>query len=160
MAENENDQDKIWELAKDIGFCMLTTQTGGDLRARPMSAHIEREDNAFYFLTDDASHKDDEIAGNPAVCLAFADPKGQKYVSISGTATIQNDRTKIRELFSLPAKAWWDSPDDPAIRVLKVDPSFAEYWDSPGTVISYIKMATAAISGAKPDLGDNASVKL
>jgi general stress protein 26 len=106
-----------------------------------------------------ASHKDEEIARYPAVCLAFANPKGQKYVSVSGTAEIQNDREKIKELFAIPAKAWWNSPDDPSIRVLKVTPSFAEYWDSPGTVISYIKMAAAALSSAKPDLGDNASVK-
>jgi hypothetical protein len=42
MAQLENDQDKVWELTKEIGFCMLTTQSGNDLRARPMSAHAER----------------------------------------------------------------------------------------------------------------------
>jgi len=160
MANIDDDQNKVWDLAKDIGFCMLTTQTGSDLRARPMSAHAERSDHAFYFLTDVDSHKDEEIARYPGVCLAFANPKGQKYVSISGTAEIMNDREKIKELFALPAKAWWDSPEDPSIRILKVTPSFAEYWDSPGTVVSYIKMAAAAVSGAKPDLGDNASVIL
>lgn len=160
MAHSENDQDKVWDLAKDIGFCMLTTQSGSDLRARPMSVHAEREENAIYFLTDVASHKDEEIARHPAVCLAFADPKGQTYVSISGRAEIQNDREKIKELFAIPAKAWWDSPDDPSIRILKVTPSSAEYWDSPGTVMSYIKMAAAAVSSAKPDMGDNATVRL
>ncbi|OLP57877.1 general stress protein [Xaviernesmea oryzae] len=160
MAHTQDDQDKVWELAKDIGFCMLTTQSGNDLRARPMSAQGERDEHAFYFLTDVNSHKDEEIAQHPAVCLAFANPKGQKYVSISGTAEIQNDREKIKELFAFPAKAWWDSADDPSIRILKVTPSFAEYWDSPGTVISYIKMAAAAASSTKPDVGENASVKL
>jgi len=160
MTTHEHDESKVWELAEDIGFCMLTTQTGSDLRARPMSAHAEREQGVFWFLTDVASHKDEEIASHPDVCLAFANPKGQKYVSISGRAEIHNDREKIRELFAIPAKAWWDSPDDPSIRVLKVTPSFAEYWNSPGTMISYIKMAAAAVSSAKPDLGENASVKL
>jgi hypothetical protein len=85
------------------------------------------------------------MARYPAVCLASANPKGQKYVSVSSRAEIQNDREKIKELFAIPAKAWWNSPDDPSIRVLKVTPSFAEYWDSPGAVISYIKMAAACI---------------
>jgi general stress protein 26 len=160
MAHAEDDNDKVWELAERIGFCMLTTRIGSDLRARPMSAYAERIENAFYFLTDVASHKDEEIARNPHVCLAFADSKKQKYVSVTGTAEVQNDREKIRELWSTPAKAWWDSPDDPSIRILKVTPSFAEYWDSPGTVISYIKMAAAAVTSARPDMGDTAKVEM
>ena len=159
MAEYD-DATKAWDLIEKIGFCMLTTQTGRDLRARPMAAYVERMENAVYFLTDVDSHKDDEIARSPNVCLAFADPKGQKYVSLSGTAEVLNDRARIKDLWGTPAKAWWDSPDDPSIRILKVTPSFAEYWDSPGTIISYVKMAAAAVSHTKPDMGENAKVKL
>ncbi|MCB2399406.1 pyridoxamine 5'-phosphate oxidase family protein [Rhizobium ruizarguesonis] len=159
MAEHD-DATRVWELIDKIGFCMLTTRSGDDLKARPMSAYTEQIENAIYFLTDVSSHKDDEIARWPNVCLAFADTKGQKYVSVSGTALVQNDREKIRELWATPAKAWWDSPDDPSIRILKMTPSSAEYWDSPGTIISYIKMAAAAVSSSKPDMGDNAEVKL
>ncbi|MBD9650333.1 pyridoxamine 5'-phosphate oxidase family protein [Ensifer sp. NPDC090286] len=154
------DDGEVWDLAEKIGFCMLTTQSGGELKARPMSAHIERVENALYFLTDIKGHKDDEVAQHPNVCLAFADTKKQKYVSISGVAEVQNDREKIRDLWSTPAKAWWDSPDDPSIRILKVTPRSAEYWDSPGTVISYIKMAAAAVTSAKPDMGENAKVRM
>ena len=160
MADTKNDITKVWELAEKIGFCMLTTQTGADLRARPMSAYAEQLENAFYFLTDVASHKDEEVSQYPNVCLAFADSKGQKYVSISGVAEVQNDREKIRDLWATPAKAWWDDADDPSIRILKVTPSFAEYWDSPGTVISYIKMAAAAVSNTRPDMGENAKVEM
>jgi len=39
------------------------------------------------------------------------------------------------------------------IRVLKVTPDDAEFWDSPGTIISYAKMAAAAVSGTRPELG-------
>ncbi len=102
----------------------------------PIGTPRSRVDNAVYFLTDVASHKDEEFARSPNVCLAFADSKAQKYVSISGTAQIQNDREKIRELWATPAKAWWDDADDPSIRLLKVTPSSAEYWNSPGTVVS------------------------
>ncbi|QRY70658.1 pyridoxamine 5'-phosphate oxidase family protein (plasmid) [Ensifer sp. PDNC004] len=154
------DDGEVWDLVEKIGFCMLTTQSGGELKARPMSAHIERVENALYFLTDIKGHKDDEVAQHPNVCLAFADTKKQKYVSISGVAEVQNDREKIRDLWSTPAKAWWDSPDDPSIRILKVTPRSAEYWDSPGTVISYIKMAAAAVTSAKPDMGENAKVRM
>ncbi len=159
MADS-SDTDRVWELMKKIGFCMLSTHDGEDIRARPMAPHFKRESNTIYFLTDAASHKDEDVERNPAVGLAFADTGGQKYVSLTGRAAVSNDRQKIKELWSTPAKAWWDSPDDPSIRVLKVTPKDAQYWDSPGTVVSYVKMLAAAVSDSRPDMGDNAKVDL
>jgi general stress protein 26 len=155
-----HDKDRAWDLMKKIGFAMLVTHDGNKLRARPMSAYLERDENAIYFLTDARRHKDEEIARNPGVNLSFANASDQKYVSITGTAVVSNDRAKIRELFSTPAKAWWSSAEDPDIRVLKITPDDAEFWDSPGSVISYVKMAAAAMTGSRPDLGDNRKVAL
>lgn len=162
MASNDaaRDIDRAWELIHKIGFAMLVTQDGDKLRARPMSASIDRDNNAIYFLTDARRHKDDEIARHPQINLSFAHPGDQKYVSVSGTATVTNDRAKIKQLFSTPAKAWWDNADDPNIRVLKVDPQDAEFWDSPGSIVSYVKMAAAAVTGTRPDLGDNRKVAM
>ena len=154
------DQDRVWDLMTQIGFAMLVTHDGDKLRARPMAAYVERDDDAIYFLTDARRHKDTEIARDPNVNLSFADAGGQKYVSLTGKATISNDRAKIRDLFGTPAKAWWDSADDPNIRVLKVVPDDAEFWDSRGTVASYVKMAAAAVTGGRPDPGDNRKVAL
>jgi general stress protein 26 len=139
---------------------MLVTRDGGKLRARPMSAYLDRAQNAVYFLTDARRHKDDEIAHNPDINLAFADASSQKYVSVTGKAIVSNDRAKIKELFSTPAKAWWDSAEDPNIRVLKFTPDDAEFWDSPGTVISYVKMAAAAATGTRPEIGENRKVSM
>jgi len=163
LAKNNNttrDADRAWELMKKIGFAMLVARDGDRLRARPMSAFVEREQNAIYFLTDARRHKDEEIARTPSINLSFADAGSQKYVSIAGTAAVANDRAKIKELFSTPAKAWWDSAEDPNIRVLKITPEDAEFWDSPGSVISYVRMAAAAVSGTRPDLGDNRKVAM
>ena len=162
MADDNaaRDIDRAWDLMKKIGFAMLVTRDGDKLRARPMSAYLERENNAILFLTDARHHTDEEIARNPGVNLSFANPSGQKYVSVTGTAVVSNDRAKIKQLFSTPAKAWWDSADDPNIRVLKISPEDAEFWDSPGTVISYVKMAAAAVTGTRPDIGDNRKVAI
>jgi general stress protein 26 len=73
------DVDRAWTLMKKIGFAMLVTQDDGKLRARPMSAFVERDQNAIYFLTDARRHKDDEIARHPEVNLSFADAGDQKY---------------------------------------------------------------------------------
>jgi len=155
-----SDIDRVWELMRKIGFAMLVTRDGDKLRARPMSAYLVRDENVIYFLTDARRHMDEEIARNPQVNLSFANAGSQKYVSISGSAVVSNDRAKIKQLFSTPAKAWWDSADDPNIRVLKITPEDAEFWDSPGTLTSYVKMTAAAFTGARPDLGDHHKVAL
>lgn len=154
------DTDRAWEMMKKIGFAMLVTRDGDKLRARPMSAYLERESNAIYFLTDARRPKDEEIARDPNINLSFANAGDQKYVSVTGTAVVSNDRARIKQLFSTPAKAWWDSAEDPNIRVLKITPDDAEFWDSPGSVISYVKMAAAAVTGTCPDLGDNRKVAM
>ncbi len=42
----------------------------------------ERDEDTIYFLTDARRHKDEEIARDPHVNLAFADPGSQKYVAL------------------------------------------------------------------------------
>lgn len=159
MTEAHN-ADHVWELMDKIGFCMFASLDGEWIRSRPMGAYIRAEENAIYLLTDVDSAKDAQVAAHPHVNLAFADPSGQTYVSLTGRATISNDRKLIKELFSTPAKAWWDDAEDPSIRVLKITPHDAQTWDSPGTVVSYIKMAAAILTDSKPDLGDREKVDL
>jgi general stress protein 26 len=146
---------RVWDLMESIRFCMLATWDGARLHARPMGAFVRREENAICFLADVRRHKDDEIRAFPKVCVSFADPDGQKYASVSGRAAVSNDRQRIRELWSIPAKIWWDSPDDPNIRVITVTPDEAEYWDSPGTIISNLKMAVGLATGTHPEPGDH-----
>jgi general stress protein 26 len=153
--------DRIWSIMEDLTFCMLATWDGAKLHARPMGAFVRRKENAVYFFTDARAHKDRDIAQYPRVCLAFGDPSKQDYVSVSGVAAISNDRAKIKELWSIPAKAWWKSPDEPNIRLIKFTPTEAEYWDAPGNVISSLKTAMAVATGGTPkDVGDHAKAKL
>ena len=159
---HHSDQDRVWELVDSIKFAMLVTHDGlGDeLRARPMHAHAERDEDTIYFLTDRRHHKDDEIQVNDNVCLAFADTSGHQYLSVTGTASVFDDRAKVHDLWDASNKAFWDSADDPNIRILRVRPSMAEFWDSPGKIVTSVKMAAAVLTGAKPDLGENRKVVL
>lgn len=155
-----NEVDHVWNMMDKHHICMLATHDGAVIRSRPMAAHVEPGENAVYFLTDERRHKDDEIIANPNVCLAFADHDAEDYVSLTGRAEVSNDRAKIKELWSVGAKAWWKSVDDPNIRVLKVTPIDAEYWDGAGSMISTLKMAAAAMTGETPDLGENKKVRM
>lgn len=152
--------ERAWNMMEKIQTCMLITWDGERQRARPMSATVKQEEHAIYFLTDARREKDDQIARFPIVTLAFADTGGQKYVSLTGRATVSADKQKIKDLWSPFAKAWWDSVEDPHIRVLKVTPDDAEIWDSPGTLIATVKMLTAAATGTRPDVGENRKVAM
>ena len=154
------DLDRVWELLKSIAFCMLSNWDGERIHSRPMGAFVRPEDGAIYFFTDDRAHKDDEIRQYPKVCLAFADTGGQKYVSVSGTAEIGRDQKKIEELWAIPAKVWWKTPDNPHLRLIKVIPEQADYWDAPGNVISSLKVAFALVKGTYPEAGEHEKVKL
>ena len=79
----------------------------------------------------------EDITKYSKVCLAFSDTGAQNYVSVAGDAEVLNDRSMIRELWGIPAKAWWNSPDDPNIRLLKVIPLDAQCWDAPGATVAY-----------------------
>lgn len=153
-------ENRAWELMEKIGMCMLITTAGSEVRARPMAATVKRDDNAIYFLTNVDSAKSRDIAANPAVTLAFVDSGSQKYVSLRGRADITDDRALIKSLWTPFAKAWWDSADDPEIRAVRVTPESAEYWDSPGKIAAYATMLTAAVTGARPKVGDNETVDL
>lgn len=157
MAE-DNNPERVWDLIEKIRFCMLATSDGKDIRSRPMTAHAQRDENALYFLLDLKDHKNLKAFANS--CLAFADPGKMDFVSVTGAGEISNDRARIEELWSSPYKAFWDGPQDPDIRVLKITPKDAQYWDGAGKLVTYTRMLAATVSDAKPDLGDHGKVRM
>lgn len=151
-------RERAWELAGDIEFCMFVTWDGRRQQARPMDAHVDEEAGAIYFLTDVDGGKVDQLEEFAETLVTFS--AKMKFVSMSGRAAVSNDRAKIRELFEASAKAWWDSADDPDIRLITFTPEQAELWDSPNLLISSVLMLTAAVTGAKPKLGDHAKLPM
>ncbi|HWJ71690.1 MAG TPA: pyridoxamine 5'-phosphate oxidase family protein [Kaistia sp.] len=151
-------ESHVWKLAEKIQFALYTARDGNTIAQWPLTANVDREANAIYFLVDNSGTQYDHLARSADVSLGFADHP--KYVVVQGNAAIANDRAKIKELWSPFAKAWWDSADDPAIRLLTVIPSRAEYWDSGNSLVASAVMLTAAVTGAKPAVGEHAKVAL
>ena len=155
----ETDVDRAWQLMESIRLCMFSNWDGRRIHSRPMGAFVRRDEGALYFFTDDRAHKDDEIRRHPEVCLAFADTGGQKYVSVSGTARLSADREKIKQFWSAGAKVWWGDSDNPNLRLIAVQPVEAEFWDSPGSLISGLKVAFALATGTHLDPGEHKQVR-
>ena len=160
MADRAADIDHVWKLIDDIPVAMVVTHEGQghNLRARPMAVRPARDDGVIYFLTDADTPKAQEIRRNQSVCLALSDNKNQKYVSISGHAEMIDDKNLVKKFWSVYDKAFWPDKNDPRIRVLKVTPERAEFWEGSGKIVTVVKLAAALASGERMNLGDNEKI--
>jgi general stress protein 26 len=143
---------KVAELIKDINVAMMTTEAeDGLLHSRPMATQKTEFDGTLWFFTGLSTGKISEIDWNPEVNLSFAEPKDTRYVSASGTAEIVNDRAKMKELWSDIYKAWFPQGiDDPDLCLMKVEVTFAEYWDVPsGKMVQVFGFLKALATGER-----------
>ena len=153
---------RIGELIKDIRVAMMTTiATDGSLHSRPMATQNAPFNGEVVFLTSENSGKVDEIKEDAAINLCYSDAKSS-YVTLSGRASLSNDRALISALFSPMYKAWFpEGETDPSIRVLRVKVEQAEYWDAPSSAfLRKVQVLTRAATGGKTSVGEHAHVTL
>jgi general stress protein 26 len=154
--------DRVWDIIEKVGIAMLTTRFSGGLRARPLEARPDRDAGIIWFLTDSRSGKDDEVALAPDIGIVFIDSDANAYLSITARGEILRDPAKAAEIWKSTDLIWWpDGPEDPAVRLLRVDPGMAELWDGPSSaVVVAFELAKARLTGAKPNLGENRKINV
>ena len=152
-----SDIDRVWKLIEDIPIAMVVTHEGQgeNMRARPMAVAPSERRRRHLFSDRRGTPKAEEIRRNQSVCLAFSDNKSQRYVSISGHAEMIDDRERIKKYWSVYDKAFWSDKNDPRIRVLRVTPESAEFWEGDGMVVTAVKLVAAIASGERMNLGAN-----
>ena len=153
---------KLDEMIKGIDFAMLTTVAeDGSLHSRPMSTQRAEFDGNLWFFTRESAPKVGEIEREQHVNVAYAKPEAQRYVSVSGRATVVRDRAKIEELWSPELKAWFpEGPGDPDLALLRVAVERAEYWDSPSSAAAHaIGFVKAIVTGRPADPGENEKIE-
>ncbi|WP_409188231.1 pyridoxamine 5'-phosphate oxidase family protein [Bradyrhizobium sp. RDM4] len=152
--------DRVWDIIQNVGVCMLTTQFGDGLRARPLEARPDRDAGVIFFVTDLHSPKEDEIEAAPDVGLVFIDSSANAYLSITGRASVMRDPDKTRAVWRKTDEVWWPGgPTDPDVSLLRVEPFTAELWDGPASsAVAAFEFAKARLTGEKPNLGENRKV--
>lgn len=154
--ENQMAFAKMKELGEGIGTCMFCTKLQSPpFHTRPMSVSKVDEDGKFWFISSSESDKNMEIQNNDSVQLIFSDPSGSRFMSVYGEADILTDSKSIDEAWVPVAKAWFkEGKETDDLTVIKVHPAYAYYWDTKdGKMISLLKIAAAAITGAAADGG-------
>jgi general stress protein 26 len=154
---------KLGDLIKSIEIAMMTTiEADGSLRSRPMATQQVEFDGELWFFASTSSPLAEELRQDERVNLSYAKPDDQRYVSVSGTAAIIDDREKMRELWSPIYKAWFpDGLEDPDLALLKVTVEQAEYWDSPsGVMVAMAGLVKALVTGEPYEGGENRKLEL
>lgn len=159
-------REHLWDLIKDIKFAMFTTRhDNGHLHARPMTTQNRSIDEgaSLWFFMSRKNGPANDLANEPSVNVAYADPSKDCYVSVSGKAAVVEDEAKKKALWSKMNDAWFPGgPTDPDVAMVEVKMTHAEYWDvKDSQIVQLFKMAKAAATGDRPDLdSEKGSVRL
>ena len=154
---------KLGELVKDIRMAMLTTvHEDGTLHSRPMATQDIEFDGDLWFFTGVDTSKVDDVRRTQQVNVAYASPSDHRYVSIEGEAEIVNDRAKMKSLWSPAYKVWFpEGLDDPRLRLMKIHVTGAEYWDTPGGMVSVLAgFLKSVVTGHREKMGDNQTLEI
>lgn len=155
---------KLYDMIEKIEVAMMTTRRAdGHIRSRPMANQKQAEGADLWFVTAQGTAKLDDLAQDPHVNLTYYRDGTMEWVSVSGIATISQDRQIIRELYAPDWKAWFGSegdvrhgtPEDPRIVLIGVDVHTAEFLEvnKPKPVVWY-EVAKGWLTGSQPDVGE------
>lgn len=155
MKKETTDLDTLASTIKDIKFTMMTTVAeDGAIYSRPMvtqKINVNNFDGRLWFFSKKNSPKNHSIQNNQRVNLAYSEPDNNRYVSVSGRATISREKTKMKELWNPFLKAWFpEGIDDPEITLISVDIESAEIWDSPSSKVVQLAGLIKASETGKP----------
>ena len=154
---SESSRERFQSVIEKFSTAMLVTRTKQhQLRARPMSIAEVRENADVWFVTCNDDGKAEEIRADANVCVAMTD--GSRHISLSGLAELDDDRERLRAMWSPKMQVFFpDGPDAANVVLLKVKADQGEYWDVSGTnAVQYLaKGAVAFFTGDRPKMDES-----
>lgn len=137
----KTDNEKLAETIKDIKCCMLTTiGEQGQLHSRPMATlglgDSDEFDGELWFFTRNDSLKAHDISEDKEVSLSYVHPTHQRYIAISGVASLEKNKNKMNDLWNPTLSTWFpEGLEDPQLALIRVSVVSSEIWEAPGAVI-------------------------
>ncbi|MCE3295357.1 MAG: hypothetical protein K0R65_1071 [Crocinitomicaceae bacterium] len=165
-TENLNQQEALEKLKAmvdkiDIGM-LCTYPEDGYVHSVPMSRQEIDEEGNIRFLFSSESETFKHLQHEKKISLLYSDISNYNFLSINGVAEISKDQALIDKYWNKMMEAWFEKgQQDPHIRILKVIPSQAHYWDNKtNKLVTLFKVALSAISGKKMDIGREGDLNL
>jgi general stress protein 26 len=125
------DVPQFRSLIDDIPFAMFTTRVAdGTLRSRPMVASAAAFDGCLWFFTRTTSAVALEVQAEPNVNVTYVSAPEDRFVSVSGHATIVRDEAQATQMWLPTYQAWFaGGPSDPELSLIRIELTRVEYWD-------------------------------
>jgi general stress protein 26 len=147
--------ERLKKMVDDADTCFFRTagSMGPSRGVRPMSVRVVDDNGSLWFLSASDSHKNAELAADPAVTLSFQASAHSGFLEIQGVAEVSQDRERIRQLWNFMLRTWFtQGEDDARITVIKVTPRSGYYWDNKhGDTVAGAKIAVGAVIGKTLD---------
>jgi len=166
-TENLQNREAIEKLKKlidkiDIGMVCTFVPQSDYPHAVPMSRQEVDDNGAIWFLFSAESDTHQNLQQNHKVSVLYSDIRDYNFLSINGTAEISQDQARIDKYWNNMVAAWFEQGrEDPRIRVLKVTPEDAHYWDNKtNKLVTFLKVAASAVSGKRMDIGREGDLDL
>jgi general stress protein 26 len=159
-----NNLDRLYELIDDLEIAMMTTRRpDGHLESRAMATQKRAAGADLWFVSMQDSGKIRDIQADPHINLAYYKDRTREWISVSGLATVSQDRDRIRELYEPDWKIWFGqegdprhgTPDDPRMVLIGVQIHAAVFLEvnKPQPVVLY-EMAKGWLTGEAPEVGE------
>ena len=131
----------------------------GRLVATPMGTQTFDDPGTTYWITERDSDKVAHLRSDPRVNVFYAGKDG--YVSLTGTAAVVDDPVRLKELWGFFTDSFMEGgPEDPNSVLLEVTADTAQWWDTPGAVVTVVELLKAKVTGDETDLGDSGITNL
>jgi general stress protein 26 len=154
---------QLRKLLRGMPVGMLTTQTrDGETRSRPMLVRDVDDSGWLWFLTDRNSRKACDLVRNPHASITFQSRRGNRYVSVQGTAVVVQDDLRLKRMWSSTYRAWFPKGRrDPDLVLVAVRITRADYWIVPLKRVSrLVGAARSLVTGRKEAAGRHGVLEL
>jgi general stress protein 26 len=162
-AASPSDIDHLAKRIKGIRIAMMTTVCkDGSLCSRPMVTQEADFDGGLWFFTKADSAGAGQVEAEGQVNVTYENSLESIYVSLSGRATLVQDRQLIEKQWNEELRVWFpEGVNDPQLALLRVAVDNWAYWDAQPTAMSEhsgtFKEAPAEVIH---DLGDHRRLDL
>ena len=161
MTPNSERARAAWERLSKARFVMLTTMDeDGGIYSCPMTLQQATAEGSLWFFTSTTTPTARAIERDPRAAVALMGDD-DFYVSVYGSASLVNDRARMRELWDTMVKAWFpQGVEDPHLTLVRLDIERGEYWDADqNAMMKMFEIGKALATGRRPNVGAKGTIE-
>lgn len=129
-TERQKSIQSLTKLIEENDTALLVS-CGSDhvIRSRPMVNINDHFEGDLYFVSENDGEACRSLIDNPQCNVSIAEPAEGRFASLTGTASVSENRQKLELLWNDACKKWFDCEQPHAdLRLIKIEVTSAEIW--------------------------------